>query len=235
MRLVDNEVLPRNATQTRLLLQHGLVRAHQRVELVRPPHLRGFQKFLARLVPLVLRAAHAHGANGRTPPPEFLDPISHHGLGDDDDVRSLHPPCLAHVGQERNGLQCLSQSHLVRQYSVNAVIVQFDHPVQTLQLVLVHRAAFPDAFGLVVEVDGATGGLGRFEELGVLFGLGHAVFLAAGSLLFGFGVVGSDGSRQKVSEDLALPHQVLKLIERTPRTLLPLIPLRLLLTQFLRH
>mmetsp|Transcript_35506 Transcript_35506/g.85674 ORF Transcript_35506/g.85674 Transcript_35506/m.85674 type:complete len:231 (+) Transcript_35506:1822-2514(+) len=123
--------------------------------------------------------------------------------------------------------------------------MQFDHPVQSLQLVLMHFAVIGEELGLLVEVGGTPGGGGGLEKRRVLLCLRHTVgFAARSSLLFLFGL-GSDRSCQKVGKHLALPDQILKLIEGvfflSPRRSLsallgPLLLLHLLLPlQFRRH
>ena len=52
-----------------------------------------------------------------------------------------------------DALERFSQSHLVGQYSVQAAILEVDHPVQTLDLVLLHGAE-DDRGGLGAEGHG---------------------------------------------------------------------------------
>ena len=53
--------------------------------------------------------------------------------------------CIAivlQIAQERNGLQCFAQSHFIRKNAIDPVVIQGYEPVEALNLVVFHRAAF---------------------------------------------------------------------------------------------
>mmetsp|Transcript_8845 Transcript_8845/g.30409 ORF Transcript_8845/g.30409 Transcript_8845/m.30409 type:complete len:769 (-) Transcript_8845:151-2457(-) len=132
VRLVDDDVPPVELLQVALLLDDHLVRSHADVELSWRDEL------LLLLVPLLLVAVELPGADHRAPPLELIHPVVQRGLGDDHKVWAGDSPELVQVAQERDRLQRFSQAHLVRQDAVDSVVVQVDHPIQALELVVAH-------------------------------------------------------------------------------------------------
>mmetsp|Transcript_4442 Transcript_4442/g.6492 ORF Transcript_4442/g.6492 Transcript_4442/m.6492 type:complete len:317 (+) Transcript_4442:2348-3298(+) len=227
VRLVDNEVLPGDLGQGSPLAQDALVGSDQDIK----PWLFGSwierQILVDEFVALGLGPAHLTSLYARTPLFDFAHPVPHHALGDYDDVRASDPPALPQVGQQRDGLQRLAQAHLVGEDAIDAVVVQFDEPVEALQLVGVHFADGREVGGLFVEADGAALGLRGFEELRVFFCFCHAPFLPAGACFAGGGFAACcHRAGEKVRKDFALRAQILQAMVRV---LLLLVLLRHLL------
>lgn len=103
----------------------------------------------------------------RVPPGELLQPVSDNGLGHDNQVVALVLFELSQEAQQRNSLDGLSEAHLVCQNAIDACLVQGDHPVEPIQLV-------------VPQLEGALqrGGLGsQSGQHGLLFVRTLTVFL----------------------------------------------------------
>jgi hypothetical protein len=81
-----------------------------------------------------------------------------------------------------------SKTYLIRENTVNTVIVKLDEPVQTFELVGVHLAMRRQVGRLLVHSNDTTLRLRRFEELRVLFGFGHSIFFASRSFFAMFAV-----------------------------------------------
>lgn len=77
-----------------------------------------------------------HDLEGRTPSLKLDFPVHEDGGGYDDEVRPPDALLDSQMGQQRNGLDGLAQTHLVCQDAVHPPIVQCRHPVHTEQLVL---------------------------------------------------------------------------------------------------
>mmetsp|Transcript_15987 Transcript_15987/g.36869 ORF Transcript_15987/g.36869 Transcript_15987/m.36869 type:complete len:311 (+) Transcript_15987:781-1713(+) len=176
MSLVNDQVLPGNLAKGSLLLQHGFVRANKCIEAVLA--LLGLQEGITSLRALILGAAHAHSVDRRRPLAKLFYPVPHDGLGDDDNMWACHATGLAKVCQERDGLESLSQSHFVCENTIYTVVVEFDHPIQTLQLILAHFAVICQHFRLAVQVHGATCRSGCLHQCGVFLCLCHTVRLS---------------------------------------------------------
>ena len=54
--------------------------------------------------------------------------------GYDDKERSIYALCLHEIGDEGNGLNGLSQTHLISQDAIKVVVIQGNKPLQTRQL-----------------------------------------------------------------------------------------------------
>ena len=74
------------------------------------------------------------GSDSGAPPLELIHPVGQGGLGHQDHVRTRNVAQVFHVAQEGDGLQGLAQAHLVGQNSVDAVLVEGDHPIETTDL-----------------------------------------------------------------------------------------------------
>lgn len=72
----------------------------------------------------------------RVPPGELLQPISDNGLGHDNQVVALVLFKLPQEAQQRNSLDGLSEAHLISQNAIDASLVQRDHPVEPIKLVV---------------------------------------------------------------------------------------------------
>jgi hypothetical protein len=92
--------------------------------------------------------------------------------------------------------------------------MQLDEPIETFQLVSMHFTVWGQTAGLLVHTDHSSLGLCRFEQLFVLFGLGHATGLAARSLFALFGVSSSHRTynikTRKASSGCQLPKHIIK-------------------------
>ena len=65
---------------------------------------------------------------------EFVHPVGERRLGHEDHVRPVDVPEVLHVAEERDGLQRFAKTHFVGQNSVDAVLVEGDHPVEAADL-----------------------------------------------------------------------------------------------------
>ena len=64
--------------------------------------------------------------------------------------------CIAimlQIAQERNGLQSFAQPHFIRKDTIDPVVVQGYEPVEALDLVVFHRAAFDIPWALAKHKD----------------------------------------------------------------------------------
>lgn len=49
---------------------------------------------------------------------------------------------MLEIAKQWNGLQCFSQTHFVGQDAVDAILIKWDHPVETTYLIISHFTAF---------------------------------------------------------------------------------------------
>ena len=56
---------------------------------------------------------------------------------------------MLHETQQRDGLQCLSQTHFISQDSIDVVLMQSNHPVETPDLVVPHCSSLDVSWTLV--------------------------------------------------------------------------------------
>src|SRR6266567_6399286 len=135
MRLVNDDVLEGKLLQRRLLDETHLVRRNADFEILRNKssgdNLRTF----------VLRARECDDPKVGSPLGELACPVLERGFWDDDEMGSGNVAVVLEVGEEGDGLESLAQAHLVGEDTVEAIVMQRDHPVQTLQLVATHLAA----------------------------------------------------------------------------------------------
>jgi hypothetical protein len=134
VRLVDDQVLEAELGQRRLLDHGDLVRRQHDVERVRH-ELLGDEGGARLLVAVEL----AHAAR-RKPLVELAIPVAERRLGHNDDVRAGDAARLGEVGEQRDRLQRFAEAHLVGENAADAVVVEPNEPVETLDLVRPHGA-----------------------------------------------------------------------------------------------
>jgi len=106
VRLVDDDVLPFERGEHRLLLDDHLVRRHAHVE--RPFLHHG--RLLRDAV--VLGAVEFDGPDHGAPLPKLVDPVVQRRLGHDDEVGPRDAAELVQVAEEGDGLQGFAEAHL---------------------------------------------------------------------------------------------------------------------------
>ena len=99
----------------------------------------GPQARLDERVALLAVAVQRDGLEARAPARHLPFPVGHGRLGHEDDVRARAALRVQRPAQQGNGLQRLAKAHLVSEDAVEAMLVQADHPVKALQLVLACR------------------------------------------------------------------------------------------------
>ena len=134
VRLVDHDVVPRVLEEAALLADKHLVRRDDDVEVA------GVKALLPEHFALRLCPVEAQGADDRAPDAELAHPVIEHRLRDDHNVLSLDPARFAQVGDHRDRLQRLPETHLVGEDARDAAVVELHNPVQALDLVRAHRA-----------------------------------------------------------------------------------------------
>ncbi len=80
--------------------------------------------------------------NGRGPLFKLVDPVGHCRQWDNNQERAIIFFELDQVGKQGNGLNGLTQPHLIRQNPIQVVIVQRDKPLQSNQLIVFELASF---------------------------------------------------------------------------------------------
>mmetsp|Transcript_24612 Transcript_24612/g.37924 ORF Transcript_24612/g.37924 Transcript_24612/m.37924 type:complete len:236 (-) Transcript_24612:115-822(-) len=135
-------------------------------------------------------------------------------------MRTSDTPTFSQICQERYGLQRFTQSHFIGQNPVDAVIVQLNHPIESLQLVAVHFTVRGKIGGLLVQTDSSPFRLGRLQQLRILFGFRHAstVRFFILSLLF---ATGCHRPREKVCKHIGLCQEITQSIFLGSGTLIP--------------
>mmetsp|Transcript_13968 Transcript_13968/g.34953 ORF Transcript_13968/g.34953 Transcript_13968/m.34953 type:complete len:377 (+) Transcript_13968:1858-2988(+) len=134
VRLVDDEVSPVELLEQVLLLDDHLERGDADVKLS------GHHEVVLLVLTFLCVAVELDGSKHGAPPSHLVHPVAESGLGYDDEVWSRNSAVLVQVSEQGDGLQCLSETHLVGEDSVDAVVVQVNHPVESLELVLAHLA-----------------------------------------------------------------------------------------------
>lgn len=61
----------------------------------------------------------------------------------------MNSPKIFHITQKRNCLQRLPQTHLICQDTINSILIQWDHPIQTSHLVISHLSILDVWWGRV--------------------------------------------------------------------------------------
>ncbi len=85
--------------------------------------------------PLLLASVVQHRGKLRRPPLELAHPVGQRAQRPQDEKRPEHP-LGTHVAQERDRLDRLPESHLVRQDPVHPVLIERDEPLHALELVV---------------------------------------------------------------------------------------------------
>ena len=125
-----------------------------------------------RTHPLLLGALEDDSLEARNPAVDLARPVVQSRFRDDDQMRTVNAADKFEVAEEGNRLQRLAETlsssgsglapgvgerklgrggthHLVCENTVDAVVVQSAHPVETLNLVLAHLSSFDDCVGPV--------------------------------------------------------------------------------------
>mmetsp|Transcript_7352 Transcript_7352/g.21307 ORF Transcript_7352/g.21307 Transcript_7352/m.21307 type:complete len:234 (+) Transcript_7352:462-1163(+) len=141
--LVDDDVLP-------LELGEELLVAHDHV-IVGEKHVEGLcrHSVIPQLLPLLRLAVVEDDVVVWQPPPKLNTPVAQHGFGAQDEVGSIVALLFHEVSKQRDGLDGLTEAHLVREDPIQPVDVQGNHPLQARQLVLSELAAL-EHHGLLV-------------------------------------------------------------------------------------
>ena len=82
---------------------------------------------------------------------------------------------MLHVTQKRDCLQSLAQTHLISEDTIDVVLIEPNHPVETSHLVVSHGATLDVGRGLVELDHLGLGGVQVGEQLLVLLLLRHPV------------------------------------------------------------
>ena len=149
--LIDDQVAPGDLLEGVALHVRHLVRRHQHVPVpLALPDARP-EPLLDDLRALVLVTVEAHRAQAGAPAAELIHPVGKGRLGHEHNVRPRDALEFLGVAQHRDRLEGLAETHLVGHDPVHTMLLEPDHPVQTLQLVGPHFAEF-DARRLLEEV-----------------------------------------------------------------------------------
>ncbi|KAI3476086.1 hypothetical protein L1887_62392 [Cichorium endivia] len=128
VRLVNDDVLPRELLERALFAQAHLVGGDEHVKVL------GQQVFVDDLVALLLGALEGDHVEAGHPALELAVPVVQRRLGHDDEVEAGRVAEVAEVAEEGDGLERLAEAHLVCEDAVDAVVVERDHPVEALDL-----------------------------------------------------------------------------------------------------
>ena len=115
--LVDDDVLEAQLLEGALLNQAQLVSRDAHVEVLRKQAVRD------QLCALVLGTRQRENIKARRPLLELARPILQSRLRNDHQVRAMYVTDVFKVGEERDGLERLSEAHLVGEYTVEAIVV----------------------------------------------------------------------------------------------------------------
>ena len=171
--LIDDDVLPREFLEVRLLSKHHLVARDADVEfLVDEP----ISDQLSALLLGTLK--HQHVDLG-SPLLELPLPVVQRRLGHRDEMRPGHVADVAQIAEESNRLQRLPEAHLVGQDARNTILVQRYQPVQPGNLIVSHLAVLHERWRV------PEGGLGRAALLSVLEELVVLLLLGAPKTIAG--------------------------------------------------
>jgi len=80
------------------------------------------------------------GLDRRAPLGKLVIPVQEGRLGNHHEMRPADILVVLQVAKERDSLEGLAKTHLVCQDSIESVLVQGDHPVEAVDLVVTHRA-----------------------------------------------------------------------------------------------
>mmetsp|Transcript_5126 Transcript_5126/g.14694 ORF Transcript_5126/g.14694 Transcript_5126/m.14694 type:complete len:252 (-) Transcript_5126:407-1162(-) len=130
VRLVQDEIFPFLAPKHPCILKNERVRRDAHVERVR------LGPALALLRSLLGRAVIGEQLERRTPSFKLHLPVEHHRSWHDDQMRAPVAALARQPRQERDCLDGLAETHLVRQDTVQMLVVQGHQPVQTNVLIL---------------------------------------------------------------------------------------------------
>lgn len=94
--------------------------------------------------PCFLISSEAHGTKGGAPLFEFIHPIGKCWFWYNNHVRSINVAVVLHVSQQRDCLKGFSQTHLISQNTIDAIFIQWNHPIETTNLIVPHLTAFDE-------------------------------------------------------------------------------------------
>ena len=130
---VDDHVQPLDFTQDRSVLDDKLVRGEENLELPAAD--------LLRVVLTLVRRSLVHDARDRWRPLfELVVPVRQGTERHDDQEGARLLLLLNEVRDERDSLDSFAETHLVGKNTVQVVVVERNHPLKTLELVILERA-----------------------------------------------------------------------------------------------
>ncbi len=140
MCLIDDDVVPLDALETVQADTYSLETSHQDIELPLIHHV------AQDLLTLILCCDQLHHSSTGHPFLKLVHPISKSDLGSNHDVWTTHFLELFYEGKDGDGLNGLTQTHIVSKDTTDATLIETDHPIKPYQLIVLQEATLKDGW-----------------------------------------------------------------------------------------